>query len=60
MSTEYEELVGKRQKLIEFKKRLNEEIEQAKTNIAVGQRLVVDTDRKIAEIDVRLNKIRGV
>ena len=60
MSTEYEELVGKKQKLIEFKKRLNEEIEQAKANIAVGQRLPVDTDRKIAEIDARLGKIRGV
>ena len=60
MSTEYEELVGKKQKLIEFKKRLNEEIEQAKANIAVGQRLLVDTDRKIAEIDARLGKIRGV
>ena len=42
-----------------FKERLDEEIERAKTDIAVGRSLIVDTDRKIAEIDARLAEIRG-
>ena len=58
MSTEYEELVGE-EKLLEYRKILNVEIEQAKTDIVVGQDLIADVDRRIARIDERLAEIYG-
>ena len=60
MSTEYNELMVEKQKIIDFIEEVEKEITQARIHIEVGEERISTAKGRIAEIDRRLAEIQGV
>ena len=59
MTTEYNDLMAEKEKLIKFIDKAEEEITEAKIHIEVGEEYISDARERIAEIDRRLMEIQG-